>query len=131
MKLLQEIHRKPVLPVGQLSPVVTTCQDSGNDDENKEWKEIKGFLDKQEKGSVVYVAFGSEAKPSQLKLTELAHGLEISGLSFFWALRKQRGPADPEFVELPFYLITSKYFCPTVCQGGYVILLNDFILPSF
>ncbi|XP_057497131.1 UDP-glycosyltransferase 91A1-like [Actinidia eriantha] len=101
LKLLHEIHRKPVLPVGQLSPVMMTIQDSGNDDENKEWKEIKGYLDKQEKGSVVYVAFGSEAKPNQLELTEIAHGLELSGLPFFWALRKRRGPADPEPVELP------------------------------
>ncbi|CAK9185559.1 unnamed protein product [Ilex paraguariensis] len=62
---------------------------------------MKDWLDKQVKGSLVYVAFGSEAKPSQAELTEIALGLELSGLPFLWVLRRQRGSADTELVDLP------------------------------
>uniref|UniRef100_A0A5B6ZJE2 Putative UGTPg33 n=1 Tax=Davidia involucrata TaxID=16924 RepID=A0A5B6ZJE2_DAVIN len=97
LQLLEEIHPKPVIPVGQLP---ATAYDGG-DDENDEWKAMKQWLDMQVKGSVVYVAFGSEAKPSQAELTEIALGLELSELPFFWVLRKQRGLADTELIELP------------------------------
>ncbi|KAA8546690.1 hypothetical protein F0562_003079 [Nyssa sinensis] len=98
LKLLEEIYRKPVIPVGQLP---ATAYDGGDDDKNDEWKAMKQWLDKQVKGSVVYVAFGSEAKPSQAELTEIALGLELSKLPFFWVFRKRRGLADTEFIELP------------------------------
>ncbi|GMP40058.1 hypothetical protein CsSME_00010650 [Camellia sinensis var. sinensis] len=62
---------------------------------------MKEWLDKQSKGSVVYVAFGSEAKPSQAEVTEIALGLELSELPFFWALRMQCCLADIDIVELP------------------------------
>ncbi|XP_028065934.1 UDP-glycosyltransferase 91D1-like [Camellia sinensis] len=55
----------------------------------------------QSKGSVVYIALGTEATPSEAELTELAHGLELSGLTFFWALRKRPGSAETESAELP------------------------------
>ncbi|CAL5365140.1 unnamed protein product [Camellia sinensis] len=97
LKLLQEIHQKPVIPVGQLPPILN----SGDYDDNDEWKAMKEWLDKQSKGSVVYVAFGSEAKPSQAEVTEIALGLELSKLPFFWALRTRRGLADTDVVELP------------------------------
>lgn len=99
LNLLAEIYEKPVIPVGYLPP--TPINHDLNDDNDKEWKSIKDWLDKQPRRSVVYVAFGSEAKPSQHELTEIAHGLELSGLPFFWVLRKQRGSADKEVVELP------------------------------
>lgn len=98
LQLLEEIYQKPVIPVGQLPPMP---QDHDSVDDNKEWKTIREWLDKQAKGSVVYVAFGSEVKPSQYELTEIAQGLELTGFPFFWALRKKRGLADTEVVELP------------------------------
>nr|WIW42790.1 UDP-glycosyltransferase [Nicotiana tabacum] len=52
-------------------------------------------------GSVVYIAFGSETKPSQDELTIIALGLELSNLPFFWVFRKQRGCADSKVIELP------------------------------
>ncbi|KAL6959517.1 hypothetical protein U1Q18_039670 [Sarracenia purpurea var. burkii] len=102
LQLLEDMHRKPVIPVGQLPPVVVD-EDSGDGelDDNEEWGKIKEWLDKQTKGSVVYVAFGSEAKPSQAEVNEIALGLELSELPFFWTLRKQRGSVDTDVVELP------------------------------
>ncbi|BFG35626.1 hypothetical protein CerSpe_219000 [Prunus speciosa] len=79
LRLLQDIHQKTVLPVGQLP---TT-----NNDENDQWGSISKWLDMQLKGSVVYVAFGSEAMPSQEEITTIARGLEQSELPFIWVFR--------------------------------------------
>ncbi|NP_001311592.1 UDP-glycosyltransferase 91A1-like [Capsicum annuum] len=97
LKVIQDIHRKPVFPVGQLP--TTTYEDETT--KINAWREIKFWLDKQEKGRVIYVAFGSEAKPSQNELTELSLGLELSGLPFFWVLRTKRGESDDELICLP------------------------------
>ncbi|XP_050203630.1 UDP-glycosyltransferase 91A1-like [Mercurialis annua] len=96
LNLMQEIHEKPCLPAGMLP---TTEYDGG--EEIEEWIPIKQWLDKQDKASVVYVAFGSEAKPSQDELNEIALGLELSGLPFFWVLRNRRGLIDTEVIKLP------------------------------
>ncbi|THG02551.1 UDP-glycosyltransferase 91A1-like [Camellia sinensis] len=96
LKLLEEIHQKPIIPVGQLP---TTGYDSCDNDEA--WIEMKEWLDKQPQRSVVYVAFGSEAQPSQAELTEIALGLELSELPFFWVLRIRRGMLDSEVIQLP------------------------------
>nr|GMC59670.1 UDP-glycosyltransferase 91A1-like [Ipomoea batatas] len=95
LKVLENIHRKPFFPVGQLP---TTGHDEPTDDA---WKDIKAWLDKQATGRVIYVAFGSEAKPSQNELTEIALGLELSGFPFFWVLRTRRGESDPDPIHLP------------------------------
>ncbi|KAG5574698.1 hypothetical protein H5410_054832 [Solanum commersonii] len=97
LKIVGDIHRKPVFPVGQLP---TTLYEDDNTKIDA-WREIKLWLDEQEKGKVIYVAFGSEVKPSQNELTELALGLELSGLPFFWVLRTKRGESDDELIQLP------------------------------
>ncbi|XP_049378918.1 UDP-glycosyltransferase 91A1-like [Solanum stenotomum] len=97
LKVVGDIHRKPVFPVGQL-PKTTYEDDNTKIDA---WTEIKLWLDEQEKGKVIYVAFGSEAKPSQNELIELSLGLELSGLPFFWALINKRGESDEELIQLP------------------------------
>ncbi|VFQ99660.1 unnamed protein product [Cuscuta campestris] len=94
-ELMKDIHRKPVLPVGQL-PTTDNAADGG-----ASWPETKAWLDRQAAGSVVYVAFGSEAKPSQLEITHIALGLERSGFPFFWVLRTRRGEADTDSTRLP------------------------------
>nr|UXM20062.1 UGT38 [Panax notoginseng] len=98
LRLLEDLNEKRFIPVGQLPP---TLFESGDDVKDVAWREMKGWLDMQVKGRVVYVAFGSEAKLSQTELTEIALGLELSELPFFWVLRKQRGKEDTEVIELP------------------------------
>ncbi|CAI9115205.1 OLC1v1016045C1 [Oldenlandia corymbosa var. corymbosa] len=93
IKLLEEINHKPVLPVGLLPP---RMEENAVDYENPSWFPIKEWLDGQESGSVLYVAFGSEVAMSQPELTELALGLELSEVPFFWAIRK-----STETIELP------------------------------
>ncbi|XP_004288529.1 PREDICTED: UDP-glycosyltransferase 91A1-like [Fragaria vesca subsp. vesca] len=86
LSLLEDLHGKPVLPVGVLSPMP-----KADDDDDETWRSIKDWLDRQSKNTVVYVAFGSEAMPSQEEATEIALGLEKSGLPFVWVLRTKHG----------------------------------------
>ncbi|CAJ1940277.1 unnamed protein product [Sphenostylis stenocarpa] len=95
-QVLENIFKKPVIPAGQL---VNTEFKSGED--NDRWRWMEDWLDKQEHGRVVYVAFGSEAKPRQDEVAEIALGLEKSKLPFLWALRVKRGPWDPDVLRLP------------------------------
>ncbi|KAL2342125.1 hypothetical protein Fmac_010065 [Flemingia macrophylla] len=85
---LAEFYQKPVVPVGLLPPPMLV-KDSDHEEENSpDWVEIKAWLDTQKGSSVVYVAFGSEVKLSQENLNELALGIELSELPFFWVSRK-------------------------------------------
>ena len=95
-QVIQNIHQKTVLPAGELP---NTEFDSGH--ENDSWSWMKEWLDKQPNGTVVYVAFGSEAKPSQEEVNEIALGLEKSKLPFFWVLKVRRGPTDEVVLQLP------------------------------
>ncbi|QCD76527.1 soyasaponin III rhamnosyltransferase-like [Vigna unguiculata] len=81
-----EFYHKPVVPVGLLPPMQVTDSEEG--DNSPDWLQIKAWLETQKASSVVYIAFGSEVKLSQENLNELALGIELSGLPFFWALRK-------------------------------------------
>ncbi|XP_073132753.1 UDP-glycosyltransferase 91C1-like [Henckelia pumila] len=92
--LLSNLYQKPIIPLGHLPP---HFQETDNHEFDHNWVSIKQWLDTKTKGSVVYIALGSEATPSQDQLTELAHGLELSRLPFFWAFRK----AATSTVKLP------------------------------
>ncbi|KAM0021940.1 putative soyasaponin III rhamnosyltransferase [Helianthus debilis subsp. tardiflorus] len=85
LTLLEELHHIPVVPVGLMPPETPTNVG------DETWVAIKKWLDGQQKGHVVYVALGSEVMLSKSELAELALGLELSGLPFFWALRKPVG----------------------------------------
>ncbi|KAM5577011.1 putative UDP-rhamnose:rhamnosyltransferase 1 [Rosa sericea] len=101
LDLLEDLHQKPVvLPTGLLLPSVPRSDEDGKD---RNWSKIAGWLDKQEKGKVVYVAFGSELNLSQEEFNELALGLELCGLPFFWVLRKpSHGSGEGDSVNLPY-----------------------------
>ncbi|XP_044509639.1 putative UDP-rhamnose:rhamnosyltransferase 1 [Mangifera indica] len=94
LSLLAKLHGKPIVPIGLLPPLEKDYRE--NTTEHKAWLVICKWLEKQKTGSVIYVALGSEINPSQEDITELALGLELSGLPFFWSLRKQHSS-----VELP------------------------------
>ncbi|GLU08208.1 hypothetical protein SLE2022_251320 [Rubroshorea leprosula] len=97
LNLLENIMKKPVLPIGLLPPEKLERRRSS---EEKEWIEIFDWLDKQKPKSVVFVGFGSECKLSKEQVHEIAHGLELSELPFLWALRKPDW-ADGDHDALP------------------------------
>lgn len=99
LSLIEELYNRPVIPVGLLPPKVQDHSTNMHDD-HEHWISIKNWLDGQCKGSVVYVALGSEVTPSQDQLNELAHGLELSGVPFFWVIRKA-SLMESDSVELP------------------------------
>ncbi|XP_066338443.1 putative UDP-rhamnose:rhamnosyltransferase 1 [Miscanthus floridulus] len=83
---------KPLVPLGLLPPSPDGGRGAGmnRDDATVRW------LDAQPPKSVVYVALGSEV-PLRVELVqELAHGLELAGTRFLWALRKPRGVPDAD-----------------------------------
>nr|UHB15561.1 UDP-glycosyltransferase [Paris polyphylla] len=81
--LIRDLYKKPVIQVGMLSPMPV---DNGDYDTSE--LKIMEWLDRRSPSSVIYVAFGSQADLSIELLHELALGLELSNLSFLWALRK-------------------------------------------
>ncbi|KAK9095891.1 hypothetical protein Sjap_021388 [Stephania japonica] len=89
VRVCEEISEKLVVPTGLLPPDV--------DQQKKLPLPIKQWLDRHKPRSVVYVAFGSEAKLTQGEIDELAHGLEMSEVPFFLVLRIKRN----QDAELP------------------------------
>ncbi|XP_027152571.1 beta-D-glucosyl crocetin beta-1,6-glucosyltransferase-like [Coffea eugenioides] len=73
---------KKVVPVGPL------VQDPVLDDEDCR---IMQWLNKKEKGSTVFVSFGSEYFLSKEDMEEIAHGLELSNVDFIWVVRFPKG----------------------------------------
>ncbi|KAL7192616.1 hypothetical protein ACSBR2_024439 [Camellia fascicularis] len=65
------------------------------------WLSISGWLENQANGSVIYVGLRNELTLNQETLIELALGLEISSLPFFWALRNPSNLKESDSVELP------------------------------
>ncbi|MFS8009976.1 putative soyasaponin III rhamnosyltransferase [Helianthus anomalus] len=98
LTLLEKLLKLPVIPVGLMPPVIPTHV---GDEKDATWVTIKKWLDRQQNGRVVYVALGSEVMLSKSELAELALGLELSGLPFFWALRKPLGSTESNSIELP------------------------------
>ncbi|KAK4395598.1 UDP-glycosyltransferase 91A1 [Sesamum angolense] len=97
LTLLDELHHRPVIPLGLMPPKLLD-HSINNDDNHKIWTPIKNWLDDQNRGSVLYVALGSEVTPTQNQVVELAYGLDLSGVPFFWVLREVSGR---DSIELP------------------------------
>ncbi|GAB4858958.1 hypothetical protein Ancab_010430 [Ancistrocladus abbreviatus] len=103
IELLAKLYEKTVVPIGYLFPGSGKgSEDAGNEDEEEgKWREIKEWLDNQRVDSVIYVALGTEAALSPEELSELAHGLEESGMSFLWVLRNLPQSTEDVFEMLP------------------------------
>ncbi|XP_031479881.1 putative UDP-rhamnose:rhamnosyltransferase 1 [Nymphaea colorata] len=84
--LLNQLYKKPVVPVGILPTLVERRTNSSTEDTlvNRTFR----WLDKQRPGTVLFVGFGSEYRMTREEIQELAYGLELSGLHFIWVLRK-------------------------------------------
>ncbi|XP_057466472.1 UDP-glucosyltransferase 29-like [Actinidia eriantha] len=72
---------KKILPL----PLVQDCTNEDDDGGIIDW------LKKKEKGSTVFVSFGTEYFLSEHEMEEIALGLELSGVNFIWALRFPMG----------------------------------------
>lgn len=77
--LAESIYKKPVIPVGLLAQAPQPVGDA---------RAVIEWLDAQSPGTVVYVAFGSEATVASELVEELACGLELSNVPFLWAYRQ-------------------------------------------
>ncbi|XP_051178808.1 UDP-glycosyltransferase 91B1-like [Lolium perenne] len=90
--LLAGLYGKPIVPLGLLLPPTKPDGDCDREaGKNAEDDAIMRWLDAQPAKSVVYVALGSEAPVRAELLRELAHGLELAGTRFLWALRTPVG----------------------------------------
>jgi hypothetical protein len=86
--LLTDIFARPVVPAGLLLPGDDAVDD---DDHDQSFSAAIRWLDEQPRGSVIYVALGSEEPVTADNVRELALGLELSGARFLWALRRPAG----------------------------------------
>ncbi|KAG6781158.1 hypothetical protein POTOM_014047 [Populus tomentosa] len=80
------IGKPPVYPIGPLTQIGSTSGDVGE-------SECLNWLDKQPKGSVLFVSFGSGGTLSRAQLNELSLGLEMSGQRFLWVVRSPHDEA--------------------------------------
>ncbi|XP_062026570.1 hydroquinone glucosyltransferase-like [Rosa rugosa] len=118
----------PVYPVG---PVIRT----GSADELGE-NECLSWLDRQPKGSVLFVSFGSGGTLTTEQMNELALGLEMSRVRFLWVARspneKQnatffgaRGSNDPlSFLPQGFLERTKDVGLVVTCWAPQVQILS-------
>jgi hypothetical protein len=93
LNLLEELLRKPVLPVGLLPP-----RSVKNSHVDHQFSATFNWLDKQRPKSVVFVGFGTEYKMPVERVHELAYGLELSNLPFLWILRNPDGLSSSELL---------------------------------
>lgn len=109
LEFLEKKFKKPVLLAGPVLPEPPT---SGLDERWVKW------LDQFGPKSVIYCAFGSEARLKREQFQELLVGFEVTGLPFFAALKP---PIGAETVEeaLP-EGFTSRTGKRGVVEGGWV-----------
>ncbi|KAL6637681.1 hypothetical protein ACP70R_025253 [Stipagrostis hirtigluma subsp. patula] len=106
--LLTRLYGKPAVPLGLLPPPPdgARCAVAKNPEDGD--AAIMRWLDAQPAGSVVYVALGSEAPLQVELLRELAHGLELAGTRFLWALRPPVGVHEDTIVPDGFAARTGE-----------------------
>ncbi|KAI3876045.1 hypothetical protein MKX03_026281 [Papaver bracteatum] len=85
----------------QIGPLSIQNNDSTLDKANEssiEEHSVLKWLDSKKPNSVIYVSFGSMSKLPNDQLTEIATGLEDSGCSFIWVVRKMNKDDDEKFL---------------------------------
>ncbi|CAL5340523.1 hypothetical protein CsSME_00024596 [Camellia sinensis var. sinensis] len=103
---LSLLAEKKIVPVGPL------VQASVNDNEHLH---ITEWLNKKDRGSTVFVSFGSEYFLTNVEMEEMAHGLELSNVNFIWVVRFPAGQKTRVEEALP------KGFLERVGGRGLVI----------
>uniref|UniRef100_A0A0D9W315 Glycosyltransferase n=1 Tax=Leersia perrieri TaxID=77586 RepID=A0A0D9W315_9ORYZ len=83
LSMLRQWLDVPTYPVGPLLNTPKTKTTARNP--------ILTWLDKQPRGSVLYVSFGSQYTITEPQMMELARGLEMSGHRFVWVIRPPSG----------------------------------------
>ncbi|KAL7246249.1 hypothetical protein ACSBR2_001383 [Camellia fascicularis] len=78
------IDRLSLLAGKKIVPVGPLVQASVNYDEHLH---ITEWLNKKDRGSTVFVSFGSEYFLTKVEMEEMAHGLELSNVNFIWVVR--------------------------------------------
>ncbi|CAI9087401.1 OLC1v1021458C1 [Oldenlandia corymbosa var. corymbosa] len=81
---LSTLVGKQIVPVGHL------VQDPVFNDDDQDC-EVMEWLNEKEKGSTIFVSFGSEYFLSTKDMVEIAHGLEMSKVYFIWVVRFPKG----------------------------------------
>ncbi|MCO5555586.1 hypothetical protein L7F22_009131 [Adiantum nelumboides] len=82
LRKVDHVDVDPVGPLYMISTISSSVSLIQQDDDCLSW------LDRQQQSSVLYIAFGSLASVEENAIAELAHGLEASGESFLWVIRR-------------------------------------------
>ncbi|RDY13718.1 Soyasapogenol B glucuronide galactosyltransferase, partial [Mucuna pruriens] len=100
----EQLHKSIVgIKSWNIGPVTAWINKDGEQKSNREHKENVAeeaewlkWLNSKQNGSVLYVSFGSLNRFSHAQIVEQAHGLEQSGHSFMWVVRKKDGNENEE-----------------------------------
>ena len=83
LSLLQNLYRKPVIPIGLLPA-------GENDNERDDnWDSLRQWLDGKTQNSVLYITLGTELILIQNQMNELASRIEKFGLPFVWLVKNR------------------------------------------
>lgn len=107
----EKMMRKPVIPIGLLPRHNGEIVDGSCINNGFKW------LDEQRTKSVLFVGFGSECKLTRLQVHEIAYGLELSGLPFFWTLRNLDWAHDDLNAALPLGFAERTTSQGLICTG--------------
>ncbi|KAK1267972.1 UDP-glycosyltransferase 73B4 [Acorus gramineus] len=70
-----------------VGPLLLCGQPDNDTNSGPDEARFSEWLDGKPNGSVIYVSFGTQTHLSDGQLDEIAHGLEMSGCDFLWAVR--------------------------------------------
>lgn len=75
---------------------------------NQSEDQVKKWLDSKARGSVLYVAFGSELSPTNEELKQLASALEEIACPFIWVIQNRLNPSENEEKSERFFGLDNK-----------------------